>query len=70
MTTEELIYLDPLVVGGVTVNVQNCARCGEDHAITFHPLVNPSDEWREWGTCQKTGQPVLLRRLVTEGEDS
>ena len=48
--------------GDFNVTVRNCARCGKDHVgMTFHQLSNPTDEWKYWGTCWKTKQPVLLK---------
>ena len=56
----------------LNIDVKSCQRCGEDHNITFLRLLNPADEFAWWGTCYKTGQPVLLtqnpRPLLPEGE--
>lgn len=49
-------------VGQMPVDISNCARCGEDHEqMIFSLLANASDEWKYFGMCPVTDQPVMLR---------
>lgn len=49
------------------LGVQNCARCGEDHAeLNYVRFVRPIEDddgtvWAWWATCPNTGDPVLMR---------
>ncbi|MGI4822263.1 MAG: hypothetical protein ACRYFV_13720 [Janthinobacterium lividum] len=44
-----------------TTEVNNCARCGGDHLqVEFQPFAAPPDDTTHWGTCQKTGDPILM----------
>ncbi len=44
-----------------TISVTNCARCGGDHlSVEFIPFAHPPADATHWGTCQKTGDPILM----------
>jgi hypothetical protein len=44
-----------------TYFIKNCARCGEDHYVTFKKLINPSDEWNYWALCPNTNEPIMMQ---------
>lgn len=49
------------VLPQVKVNLKNCARCGESHlGMIFTELKNPKDEYKWWGMCSTSKQPILL----------
>ncbi len=44
----------------VSVNVKNCARCGQNHdAQLFSRLSNPQDENGWWAFCPERREPVM-----------
>lgn len=49
----------------MVIDVEKCARCGEDHDdVAFQRFERPikhKEEWTHWGTCPKTGEPIILR---------
>jgi hypothetical protein len=51
----------------ITVDVENCARCGLDHkSLNFVPLFRPVEFENEiiythWRACPTNMQPILLR---------
>ena len=46
--------------------IRNCSACGKDHALTFHPAVEPSDGWDWQATCLHTGRTVWMRDDVNK----
>jgi hypothetical protein len=45
----------------ITTNVVACARCGSDHSqVTFTAFGRPPVDATHWGTCEKTGEPILM----------
>lgn len=42
------------------VNLVNCQRCGLNHNMKTEVLLNPADEYKWWGMCENTNQPVLV----------
>jgi len=48
-----------------TLNVAHCSRCGDDHEVTFHRLLESVEiegkryHWE--GVCARTGLPVFMR---------
>ena len=59
-----------VLVGVITmkVDVQRCARCGEDHqAMEFNRFDTPLDEeWTHWALCPVRHEPVVLKIVDTE----
>jgi len=45
--------------------VKTCARCGEDHIITFRRFKNPIDRFTHWALCPNTNEPILLEIYET-----
>ncbi len=52
-------------IGCIQLLVHNCARCGNDHNVTFEPLMIPAEEWTHWGFCPATVQPLMMRIVNT-----
>lgn len=53
-----------LVEDGEIVNVQKCARCGDDHlAVVFQKMQQPmvDEHWTmtHWAACPTNGDPIL-----------
>jgi DNA-directed RNA polymerase subunit RPC12/RpoP len=49
----------------VTADIENCARCGHDHAgIVFLAFVKPIDEWTHWAACPNCGDPILFKITI------
>jgi len=49
-----------------TLRLDRCARCCGPHAgLVVRPLTNPTDEWTQWTTCPKTGEPILICLVTT-----
>ena len=57
-----------------TTKVYNCARCGEDHKVTFKKFKSQVDcpcgqASTHWGMCPVTREPILMY-FVTEFGDA
>lgn len=55
----------------VHADVKKCARCGEDHSMTFKLLKCPIEDtdgtvWQYWGPCPVNGEPVLMKRVKAD----
>lgn len=55
--------------------IDNCARCGDDHAdVVFKKLRRPIEDadgntlYTHWAPCPYTCEPILMRVIVEEGE--
>lgn len=61
--------LFPDHVVSIRVDVNSCARCGQDHKhVPFREFDEPLESsslqaWRWWGLCPTTLEPVLLEKL-------
>jgi len=57
------------------INVNSCARCGEDHEqIEFKKFVRPVEDsdgtlWNWWGFCPRTLDPILMTIYETDDEE-
>lgn len=49
------------------IDVSDCARCGQDHTLSFDKLTQPSQEWSHWAMCPATEEPVWLASFT--GQD-
>ena len=47
----------------MNIEVKHCARCGENHIITFKKFLRRHFDWTFWGMCPNTQEPVLLKIL-------
>ncbi|HEV8360906.1 MAG TPA: hypothetical protein VGR28_10670 [Candidatus Thermoplasmatota archaeon] len=52
--------------GPSTMNVDNCARCGEHHdgleiKAFLRPVRDADGEYPFWASCPATGDPILVR---------
>lgn len=49
---------------GSEYTIQNCARCGQTHPVTFFKFTNPpvyGDITVEWyGHCPRNNEPILM----------
>ena len=49
-----------------TITVENCARCGGNHEVSYKELERPfvessGNEWTHWGSCPVNGDPILIK---------
>lgn len=52
--------------GQLVVNVKGCARCGQNHCISFSkftksPLACGDETYGYWGICPELKEPIVLR---------
>jgi len=58
-----------------TTMVYHCARCGQDHEMTFRKFTRRAIEdddgvlWQWWGLCPITSEPVLMSDTKDEAND-
>lgn len=46
----------------MNVDVNRCARCGQDHeGLEFRLFDRPCGEWTHWAMCPVTQEPILCR---------
>lgn len=44
------------------LQIEKCARCGNDHEVQFQKFTRPAGEWTHFGECPMTNEPVLLKK--------
>ncbi len=47
------------------VTIADCPRCREAHAVVFYGLIEPIDDYTDWGMCPNSSE-LLLMRIVTD----
>lgn len=53
-----------------TCSIESCARCGEDHkSILFMSFLKENVQYQFWGTCPRTGEPVLMKTIEIGDEE-
>lgn len=52
------------------IDVQRCARCGQNHTLLVFKPMNDHDTYSHFAMCPTTDQPVLLYIQDIKGVES
>lgn len=53
--------------GTGTSGIRNCARCGEDHGISYRRFKkNPVESYDYWAMCPTLNEPILIKVIIND----
>ena len=48
-------------------DISNCARCGEDHGISYRKFKkNPVETYDYWAMCPRLDEPILIKITIND----